>query len=207
MTTPKRFKIVAAYDFSEQAEMALDRAVAAAEGHPRADLHVIGVLDERGHAKYTEAADMQAAVTSIVDARIEKSMSNHLRVFVHARIGDPTEQILNVAAEANADVVVVGTHGRTGVRRWLLGSVAERVVRYAGCPVLVVRPKTYYEETGLTPWQPEPPCDQCVEAREQTDGEQWWCERHARPHERPHRYSYNATTMYDTSDHKNSILW
>jgi nucleotide-binding universal stress UspA family protein len=53
--------------------------------------------------------------------------------------GDAVEQILRVAQETNADLLVLGTHGRTGLGRLLMGSVAERVVRKAACPVLTVK--------------------------------------------------------------------
>jgi nucleotide-binding universal stress UspA family protein len=56
------------------------------------------------------------------------------------RAGTPHEQIVGAAQDEKADVIVIGTHGRTGVNRMLLGSVAERVVRLAPCPVLTVRP-------------------------------------------------------------------
>jgi len=53
--------------------------------------------------------------------------------------GDPGHEIANLAEEINADVIVIPSHGRTGLKRILLGSVAERVVRLAHCPVLVLR--------------------------------------------------------------------
>lgn len=53
--------------------------------------------------------------------------------------GDPAEQIVRAAHAAHADVIVVGTHGRKGVPRFFIGSVAERVVRSASCPVMTVR--------------------------------------------------------------------
>jgi nucleotide-binding universal stress UspA family protein len=53
--------------------------------------------------------------------------------------GDPATVILEVAQEIGADLIVMGTHGRTGLRRLLMGSVAEPVVRTASCPVLTVR--------------------------------------------------------------------
>lgn len=53
--------------------------------------------------------------------------------------GDPASVILEVAQEIGADLIVMGTHGRTGLRRLLMGSVAERVVRKASCPVLTIR--------------------------------------------------------------------
>lgn len=53
--------------------------------------------------------------------------------------GDPAAVILEVAQEIGAGLIVMGTHGRTGLRRLLMGSVAERVVRKASCPVLTLR--------------------------------------------------------------------
>ena len=58
-------------------------------------------------------------------------------------VGDPATEVLRVAAELPADLIVMGTHGRTGLGRLLLGSVAEQVMRRAACPVLTVsRPAT-----------------------------------------------------------------
>jgi nucleotide-binding universal stress UspA family protein len=54
------------------------------------------------------------------------------------RLGTPSEEIVNYADEHEIDLIVMGTHGRTGVARVLLGSVAEKVVRKAPCPVLTV---------------------------------------------------------------------
>jgi nucleotide-binding universal stress UspA family protein len=55
------------------------------------------------------------------------------------RVGVPHEEIVKVAAEEGAAYIVIGTHGRGGVQRFMLGSVADRVVRAAACPVLTVR--------------------------------------------------------------------
>lgn len=57
------------------------------------------------------------------------------------RVGAPAHTIVGLAAELNADLIVIGTHGRSGFARVLLGSVAEQVIRHAGCPVFVVRQK------------------------------------------------------------------
>jgi nucleotide-binding universal stress UspA family protein len=54
-------------------------------------------------------------------------------------VGEPAEQILRVAREEKADLIVMGTHGRRGWRHAVLGSVAEAVMRQAMCPVLTVR--------------------------------------------------------------------
>ena len=57
----------------------------------------------------------------------------------HLAEGDPGEQIVRFAREQHADLIVIGTHGRRGISRLLMGSVAESVVRQASCPVLTVR--------------------------------------------------------------------
>ena len=55
-------------------------------------------------------------------------------------MGEPAAEILEVARARGADLIVMGTHGRTGLEHALMGSIAERVVRRAHCPVLTVRP-------------------------------------------------------------------
>jgi nucleotide-binding universal stress UspA family protein len=57
------------------------------------------------------------------------------------RTGDPFENIIDVAEDHRVDLIVLATHGRTGLRRLFIGSVAEKVVRHAPCPVLTVRPR------------------------------------------------------------------
>ena len=54
-------------------------------------------------------------------------------------IGKPYQEIVATAKKKNADLIVIATHGHTGLKHALIGSTAERVVRHAGCPVLVVR--------------------------------------------------------------------
>jgi nucleotide-binding universal stress UspA family protein len=63
------------------------------------------------------------------------------RVSMLLRVGSVAETILGVAEEAKADLIAMSTHGRTGPARWLLGSVAEKVVRNSNVPVLLIRPK------------------------------------------------------------------
>ena len=66
--------------------------------------------------------------------------------------GDPATQIVRVAQETRCDLIVLGTHGRTGLGRLLMGSVAEQVLRKAPCPVLTV--KTPFPETSSAPGVP-----------------------------------------------------
>lgn len=80
-----------------------------------------------------EAAGRLEALTTEVRKR-------HPGVRSALRDGSPVDEILHAAEETSADVIVIGTHGRTGLPHALLGSVAERVIRRAQCPVLTVRP-------------------------------------------------------------------
>jgi nucleotide-binding universal stress UspA family protein len=216
-TKTPRFKIVVGFDFSEQAGSALERAVAAALAQPEVDLHVLGVIDgSKGlgsvkpghHADYRAAEELQTEIAAVVSKLIPKPTPNHLRLYVHTRLGHPAGELLTLASEAGADEIYVGTHGRGGVKRLLLGSVAETVVRKAGCPVIVVRPKSYLDETeqpGEADAGIEPPCPRCVEARDASDGKQWWCDEHSRKRPRPHRYSY-ASDIVEIR-HGDNVLW
>lgn len=64
-----------------------------------------------------------------------------LRYAVHVRTGDPASEVILAAEQLRADLIVMATHGRRGLSRFLLGSVAERVVREAPCPVLTIKAK------------------------------------------------------------------
>lgn len=188
-------KIVVGYDFSETSNIALAEALQQASSQPGSLLHVLVVLDDKHGTPFPDikldyqgAETMQERLGTVVQARVEALRPEGLVFFVHARIGNPAEQILGLALEAEADLVCVGTHGHSGVKRLLLGSVAEQVVRRAHCPVLVARPADYPISSAP---ELEPPCPTCVERRKQTGGAEWWCEPHAKPYVPPHRYSYD----------------
>lgn len=79
-----------------------------------------------------------------------KGLGGDAWIDTDVRFGHPVETILAVAEEIEADFIVLGTHGRKGISRWLLGSVAEAVLRRAECPVITVRhsDKVVAQETG-----------------------------------------------------------
>jgi nucleotide-binding universal stress UspA family protein len=91
------------------------------------------------------AANEHLAQSLLVQAReLVESVASRLQVSglsteTAVRRGDPRTEIEDEAKTWNADLIVLGSHGRTGVRRWLLGSVAEHVVRHAHCSVEVCR--------------------------------------------------------------------
>lgn len=79
--------------------------------------------------------------TSSLEARLKDLRAPHAAVTLETRLvqGDTGPTILRVAEEAGCDLIVMGTHGRTGLGRLLMGSVAEQIVRKAKCPVLTIK--------------------------------------------------------------------
>ena len=137
--------ILAPTDFSESAEHALDYAVALA-GKLDAKIHLLNVLVllplgpelaiAMSSSKVDEfTKDSQKALDRLVAARSGKAVFGPTL----QKSGDARTLIDATATELGADLIVMGTHGRRGVSRLLLGSVAESVARTAPCPVLLVR--------------------------------------------------------------------
>jgi nucleotide-binding universal stress UspA family protein len=69
-----------------------------------------------------------------------QAQDGKIEVTCQAVVGAPAPKIIEVAQEMKADMIVIATHGRTGFRHFVMGSVAEHVVRTAPCPVLTIRP-------------------------------------------------------------------
>lgn len=101
------------------------------------------------------------------------------RISGYLGIGDAAREITQLASNISADLVVVGTGGKTGLKRLALGSVSEKVVRLAGCPVLVVRAKDHH--TAVVP-EIQPPCPDCVAVQNKTSRAKLWCTRHETHH-------------------------
>jgi nucleotide-binding universal stress UspA family protein len=130
-------------DGSESAEKAVGYGVFLADA-VGAQVHALSVIDERD---YRGAVDEDAAEVGLSAAeesartavdRVAERVDDD-RVTTHVTTGVPSEAILDYAAEADVDLVVMATHGRTGVERFIIGSVAEKVVRRAPVPVVTVR--------------------------------------------------------------------
>jgi nucleotide-binding universal stress UspA family protein len=190
----KAYAIVVGIDFSEASDVALDEALALSTAR-NAELHVLYVDD---HFRAPEGG-REAAEAAL--SRIEHHSTSRMeelrrggkgisfqRMYSHFRLGAPAEQLVQLASDLDADLVVVGTHGRSGLQRLVLGSVAERVVRLARCPVWIVRPKDHLG-LGKVP-EIAPPCSDCTRVRFETKGAQFWCERHSEHHVRAHGYHY-----------------
>ena len=139
-------KIICAIDFSESSRLALEQAAELA-GRSGAELTLAHVHVSPSHAAADvlvaapEAAAVAAHELELLLAawRADAERLSGRPVRVALLSGDPAEQLVKLARESQCDLTVVGTHGRRGLRRLVLGSVAEQVVRTAPCPVLAVR--------------------------------------------------------------------
>lgn len=140
-------QVVVAYDFSPSAEEALIRAIDVASRAPQHVLHVVCALDPSNygrHVKAETADSIQRQARERVTAGFAgRTTASEVQFFIHARIGNAADEVLEVAREVGADLLFIGSHGKTGLERLLLGSVSERVVREAKCAVMVVRHKEY----------------------------------------------------------------
>jgi nucleotide-binding universal stress UspA family protein len=193
--------IVVGVDFSESSELAVQQSFLAAAERKDAEVHLVNVVQTYGaQVSYEMPVDASAlTVLTMTEARArlrryaDQALARFLaqnpnqgftKVVAHLRFDAIAEEIAQLAADLEADLVVVGTHGRRGLSRLLLGSTAEATVRLAPCPVLVVRPKAVPEMGPSI----DPPCPLCVEARRESGGNELWCEQHRERHGQRHTY-------------------
>jgi nucleotide-binding universal stress UspA family protein len=140
--------IVCAIDFSEPSDRALTHALAFGKrlGAKVVAVHawqlpVYAVPD--GVAVF--GPEVVAEITEGLQKQLAKTLESHRTegVTLEGKLvaGAPVEAVLEVAKDVGAEYIVIGTHGRTGVARFVIGSVAERLVRLSNVPVLVVPTK------------------------------------------------------------------
>lgn len=140
-------RILCPVDFSEHSRRALDHAVAIARwyGSVITVTHVVAPAPvfAYGPGPVTfQPAIMspmdRAQLQSSLDAFVQGEASRGVTIETDIREGSAAAEVLALAAELSADLIAIGTHGRSGFERLLLGSVTEKVLRKAGCPVLTV---------------------------------------------------------------------
>lgn len=145
-------KVCAPTDFSEAADAAVNYAAGLAREFG-AELHLIHVIhdisEKLRHPDFTNADTSvhqflgkleKGATEYLANLAVDKE-SKGLTVYRSHLLGSTVEEICKYAAQNHIDLLVIGTHGHTGLKHLLLGSVAERVVRLAPCPVLTFRRK------------------------------------------------------------------
>jgi len=137
-------KILVAHDGSKSSDKALKKAVELTI-NLNSSLTVLSVIPE---LYLTELSDMdrnkvfEALSREITEAmeKIRKSLAGKsMDVKTLIRQGDPAEKILETAQKMKADLIITGSHGRHGTKKFLLGSVSSKIVDYAKCPVMVVK--------------------------------------------------------------------
>lgn len=188
---PDVYTILAAVSFDSTGSLALCEATRTAVQRRSPELHVVYVLPTHGSPYSSRAAaalhGKLADARTALRTRIERTtVPRTLRVQGHVRAGAPVTGILQVAAEIDADLIVVGGDEHTRLRQLILGSVAESVVRQAHCPVLVAIRNA--QSDAERPAAIDPRCRACLQIRAATMNATLWCERHSRARLRPHLY-------------------
>ncbi len=137
---PKQ-KIVVPVDFSEDSFNAIDTALELVAGP--GSLHIVYVLPVFDPAEpdvvWSTVNDETRRRHGEQALRERLSDAKYKGVNLHVLFGEPGHRITELAGSEGAELIVLSSHGRTGISRLLIGSVAEKVVRLAHCPVLVLR--------------------------------------------------------------------
>lgn len=161
-----RFNVVVGTDLSELGNRAVLEAIRVCDRYRASELHVVTVADDQiiglrlpGHEHVQTRKDAEQELCKQVGMMVDQYLAsggslNMSRVAVYVTTGEPAERIVTLAESVDAELIVVGTHGRSGVERLLLGSVAEAVVRRAPCGVLVIRPRDFLDGRKVPEVQP-----------------------------------------------------
>jgi len=148
MEYPKYKKVLFCTDFSENADYAFDFAYGIAK-RDEGLLYILHIILENPYKAYAEVMITVEDLEKLQKA-IEEDLDNKFREHYVERIKNGTEfeivtisgredeEILKFAKKENVDIIVMGTHGRTGIEHVLFGSVAERVLRHSPFPVFII---------------------------------------------------------------------
>jgi nucleotide-binding universal stress UspA family protein len=162
MDRPLINRVLVATDFSDCATHALDYAGFLAKAHaaPLDILHVTEALpdmDPAGPAADLYFTERRRTADGLLQQVVDRYAKRGVPAQCRQRLGIPSQQINQAASECGADLVVLGSHGKSELADLGLGSTAERVVRGAPCPVFTVRAKPeYWSSTGDQPRTPSP---------------------------------------------------
>lgn len=137
-------RILLTLDSSRLAESAIPHAVAVTKAFEASlcILSVVPVIPDEGAGGPAMAVAWEVQVANIEEylAGVEKALkSQGVEAQIEVRRGNVSEEILLFSEKFDADLIVMSTHGRSGLGRWVYGSVADRVLRHAEVPVLLVR--------------------------------------------------------------------
>ena len=145
-TSARRRRILVPVDFSDSSARALRNAAkqAAKSGGSLIIVHVVpadyGWLGIGREELRDLDRSLQRQAANQLRAFADENVSHNLTAELEVRVGQPAEQIFAAARESQCDPIMLSTRGLTGLDRYLIGSVADRVARLAPCPVVLVRP-------------------------------------------------------------------
>jgi nucleotide-binding universal stress UspA family protein len=145
--------ILFATDFSESSKYALDLAFALARDC-RSRLLVLHVATPPAFVTYGEfekALEKSSGYRHELEEKLRQCQKPGCNAEFALKEGDPAQEIIKLAHDASCDLIVMGTHGRTGLGRLLMGSVAEQVLRGASCPLLTVKAPFHEAATAPAP--------------------------------------------------------
>ena len=131
--------ILVAYDGSDSAKRALEEAVKRANGQPLTVVSVAELLPQFGRAGAMLVPEEDEERKRELAEAMQLLKDRGIEAKAIERRGDAAEAIVDEAQTEDAELIVLGTRGLSGAKRWLMGSVSTRVVHHAPCNVLVVR--------------------------------------------------------------------
>lgn len=135
-------KVLVPWDFSELSKNALRETLDMVDSADQIEIvHVSAILSGSDPGAVWGTVDDETRKQHLQDAFKEQVAELSDKLHLHVRFGDPGNEICELAEELKIDCIVISSHGRTGLQHLLIGSVAERVVRHAHCPVIVLRTK------------------------------------------------------------------
>lgn len=135
---PRILHLLVPLDFSGKSRQALRYAVPIAQKFA-AKVHLVHVLPPAGKAGNAALPQLKHAAIKRLGEMSAELLPARLRAGNAVLVGKPAEQILELAAQNNIDLIVLTTKGRSGLARVIVGSTAESIMRHASCPVLSVR--------------------------------------------------------------------
>jgi nucleotide-binding universal stress UspA family protein len=169
MVSMHRYRIVVGVDLTEYCEIVLEYALDQAARHDTPELHFLYVKERRKRS--SEELNQRLAAIVYPAVQTFNRYGGDWRTQLHVRAGKPHEQIAMLAADLRADLIVIGQFGLHNPSQ-SLKTVPSRVLQAATCPTLVV---------GMPQVADEGQCPACVQVREQTTGELWFCADHRAP--------------------------
>jgi nucleotide-binding universal stress UspA family protein len=200
----RRRQLVVALDLSDYSEVVLEEALDQATRYPVLDLHVLTVLLPPRRREHKEHAELEERSKQRLHELVTEGLDkfghgegklNGWRVRLHLRQGVPAEEIAGLAAEVDADLLVLGRFGLHA--RGRDQSVADRVLPMVGCPTLVVQMPGFEARDKLG-------CADCAEVRRESNGESWFCPAHA---DRSHEGVGMATLLLPHTDWSIGPSW